>query len=608
MEGIYRKEKTEILVYTRHPQEGCYPDGLAYSIHFAWSRDGKSFYPMNDNYGMLFAKGEIGADNTIQTKSLKHPFLFPMKDGGFGILSVRTKEHGEADEASRGRVLFWTTRDFIHFEEKEMLSLSPAEMVEEVACRYEEETNRYRLTWKTAEGVSRGAWTEDLERNIEGQSCCPEPLTDSGRTYYGIEAAECGNAVETDWLTGSRAIRKWKRCENVGVQVPQRITVSSLEELQGIDAVAFYSDGSAVRKKVCWELEEAKLSTPGPHTVRGTVVERRYPFPLAKGYADPVIFPWKGSYYFISTNDNTEDVGIYVRRAQEPEQLFRENCRQHLILDFNREKGFVQTFWAPEFHLIGGRLYILFAVGGEVWGPQSHLMRLKRDGDPLKAEDWEEPLRIQKKDGSWLADKGITLDMTYLKDRERSYMIWSYRENIGKASDTGSMLYLAEVDENTPWRLKSDPVLLSRPLYGWENLEGTINNEGPYTFTADDTVYLAYSGGAANGYTYTVGILEADSGADLLRPESWRKTKTPVLSHYSVKGVYGPGHNSFFTDPEGNLMVAYHGETSIDGHLRCSGIHRVHFGIDGAPVFDMEEQRDLRPEVREVSMQVQIRK
>ena len=55
-------------------------------------------------------------------------------------------------------------------------------------------------------------------------------------------------------------------------------------------------------------------------------------------------------------------------------------------------------------------------------------------------------------------------------------------------------------------------------------------------------------------------------------------------------------------------MVAYHGETSIDGHLRCSGIHRVHFGIDGAPVFDMEEQRDLRPEVREVSMQVQIRK
>lgn len=107
------------------------------------------------------------------------------------------------------------------------------------------------------------------------------------------------------------------------------------------------------------------------------------------------------------------------------------------------------------------------------------------------------------------------------------------------------MLYLAEIDDTAPWKLKSDPVLLSRPLYGWENMEGTINNEGPYTFISDDTVYLAYSGGAANGYTYTVGILSARSGADLLKPESWQKTKAPVLSHYSVDGVYGPGHNSF---------------------------------------------------------------
>lgn len=56
------------------------------------------------------------------------------------------------------------------------------------------------------------------------------------------------------------------------------------------------------------------------------------------------------------------------------------------------------------------------------------------------------------------------------------------------------MLYLAEIDDTAPWKLKSDPVLLSRPLYGWENMEGTINNEGPYTFISDDTVYLAYSG------------------------------------------------------------------------------------------------------------------
>lgn len=33
MEGIYSKEKTRVMVYTRLPQQGSYPDGLAYSIH-----------------------------------------------------------------------------------------------------------------------------------------------------------------------------------------------------------------------------------------------------------------------------------------------------------------------------------------------------------------------------------------------------------------------------------------------------------------------------------------------------------------------------------------------------------------------------------------------
>lgn len=106
---------------------------------------------MNHNYGILFAKGEIGKDNTIKTKSLKNPFVFPLGGKGFGILAVRTKEHGEPDEESKGRVLYWTTSDFIQFEEKEMLSLYPKEMIESVTCSCREEGG-YHLTWKTSKG------------------------------------------------------------------------------------------------------------------------------------------------------------------------------------------------------------------------------------------------------------------------------------------------------------------------------------------------------------------------------------------------------------------------------------------------------------------------
>mgnify|MGYP001456746653 FL=1 len=50
----------------------------------------------------------------------------------------------------------------------------------------------------------------------------------------------------------------------------------------------------------------------------------------------------------------------------------------------------------------------------------------------------------------------------------------------------------------------------------------------------------------------------ADSGADLLDPNAWRKLPQPVLSSDAEKGLYGPGHNSFFQDDEGNTIMAYH--------------------------------------------------
>ena len=84
----------------------------------------------------------------------------------------------------------------------------------------------------------------------------------------------------------------------------------------------------------------------------------------------------------------------------------------------------------------------------------------------------------------------------------------------------------------------------------------------------------------------------------------WKKRCTPVLSYYSVEGIYGPGHNSFFTDAQGNLMIAYHAEDALEHHLRCDGIHRVHFNIHGEPVFDLSAKRDLDPALSQVETEV----
>lgn len=120
-------------------------------------------------------------------------------------------------------------------------------------------------------------------------------------------------------------------------------------------------------------------------------------------------------------------------------------------------------------------------------------------------------------------------------------------------------------------------------------------------------VYLCYSGGSANSYTYAIGLLTAKASDDLTDISVWTKRGTPVVSFYSVEGEYGPGHNSFYEDEEGNLMIAYHGELALEDHLRCDGIRRIHFSKDGRAIFDMSADEDLDEKLREVELQVVVK-
>lgn len=533
-----------LKVYTRESVPGIYPDGLARSIHFAWSKDGGTYEPLNKNYGILFATAQIRENNTICPKGLKNPGIMQLSESGWLVAAVRTEEDGR--EEAEEFVECWKTLDFLEF------------------------------------------------RRI--------PFPEEARWEAFADIAEIEGGLYPE------LIRRWGQIANVQMKIPESVTISAKEDLEKIKAEAIYSDGSSVMKTIDWDTENIDFSSAQTLHVTGTVRQQKYPFPLARGFADPVLLFWEGKWYYISTNDNTDNVGIYVREADTTAELFEEQTAHHLILDKDEEKDFIQTFWAPEFHVIGGELYILLAIGGKVWAPQCHMMKLKKGGKITDPQSWETPVRVRRKDGSPLAPDAISLDMTYLNTGIKSWLIWSYRENIGTELDSGSMLYIAEADETQPWVLAGEPMLLSRPLFGWENTEGTINNEGPYAFIKDGMIYLTYSGGAANGYSYALGLLTARADADLYELNNWKKSTTAVLSYYSVEGEYGPGHNSFFCDAEGNLMIAYHGVEAIDAHIRCTGIRRIHFDRTGRPVFDLSQEQDVNPELSSVCMQVTIKK
>lgn len=122
----------------------------------------------------------------------------------------------------------------------------------------------------------------------------------------------------------------------------------------------------------------------------------------------------------------------------------------------------------------------------------------------------------------------------------------------------------------------------------------------------DTHIHIAYSGGAAGGYSYVVGLLTLKRGDDLLNASNWSKSNVPALSHYSVEGEFGPGHHSFFQD-NGNTMIAYHAQEQLINSPRCTAIRRVHFDIEGTPKFDLSEDRDLKDDLKKVLMKVVVR-
>lgn len=523
----------KLHVYTRPVDAEKYPAGLAHSVHLACEAADGKVTPFNKNYGILFPEGRISDQNTIVPLGIRDPALFQKEDGVIGICGELIHEDETPDQESRGKVYLWETQDLVHFCTVGLVAVQNV------------------LPFR------------------------PRP------------------ALELDQTLVQKALGYWSPISCTGLYVPQEVHVQSLKGLEDVQATLVYSDGSTRQKKVHWNLDNVDLTQPGIYPVEGVVRQQYFDFPLTQGYGDPVIFPWEGKWYFISTYDNLNDIGLYAREADTVEGLFAEGIEEHLILPYAPERGFEQTFWAPEFHVIGGELYILFAVSGSKWGPQCHLMKKKKTGRIIDENGWEAPIRVVRQDGKPLTEDAITLDMTYIKAESGSYMVWSYRENIGTPLDSGSMLHIASIDEREPWRLTSEPVLLTRPLLGWENVAGTINNEGPHAFIKDGTIYMTYSGGHAAWYTYALGLLTASTKSDLLDLASWNKSITPVLTFYSVEGEFGPGHNSFFTNEDGELMIAYHGETSIESHKRCDGIRRVHFRADGTPYFGMAKWEDV---------------
>lgn len=549
-----------LIAYTRHASPE-YSSFIAKSVHFAVSMDeGRTVVPLYHNYGKLFAWCVFSEENGIISRGVHD--IMVHKVGETYIITGREIERarlGEQrfSEQETGRFVRWTTRDFSSFSEPQ---------------------------------VCEGRLTEQEELTLDEVSAAFTPGDG--------EDMENAVAIRVPAGLAEKLMEENRPVAFQSVEVPASVTVKSKAELEALTLTVRYTDGSTHQKHVAWNLDGVDFSQPGTCTVTGELVARRFPFPVERHpWADPVITYYEGKYYFIATNDANGDTSFEIREADTPEALFAANVRRAVILSAENS-GFTNTFWAPEFHIVGGKMRIFCALSVSGFDPQCYVMTLADGGDMLRPGDWSAPQRCVMPDGRNLCvnplgdgKNGITLDMTCMEVNGRSVAVWSYRTWEG--TDSGSMLMIAEIDPHQPWQLLTFPRLLTRPLCGWEHVDGTDNNEGPYALVTQDKVYLFYSGGDARGQTYAIGLLTAAVGSNLCDVSNWTAAPAPALASTFVPGEYGCGHHAFFTDEYGDTYITYHGNSTPARTGIMPGIRRVHFAADGTPILHMTPEQDL---------------
>lgn len=243
--------------------------------------------------------------------------------------------------------------------------------------------------------------------------------------------------------------------------------------------------------------------------------------------------------------------------------------------------------WAPEIHYVMGEwiIYYAYSVGSE-WSIKCCALRLKGD-DPMH-DKWEEAGVIEKTADDNFSFNSMSLDMTVFENNGKWYAIW--------AQLSPSCLYMAELE--TPTKLKTKPVLLSQPEYGWEK-DREVVNEGAAVMKHADKIFVSFSA-SATGYEYCMGLLEINAADDPMNVENWTKHPQPVFQTDPALKIYGPGHNCFVEGDEGEQLCVLHFRSykeiiggngnSLYDFNRHAHVMKITFDESGMPQFHFDPE------------------
>ena len=402
----------------------------------------------------------------IELKSLKDPHLFRLASGRFAVAATRTARGGGADGSERSAFLLATSRDLTSYDQRGLVLLGPTSGVHRPTVIYNDAERRYVIRWHDDDGHAMRAVCADIIAAV-GTTLPAEPddtsepiaasnandvNATSVRRDYGIADAVPGNEIDITEQEAATLIARFGRVYNTGVTVPSMTVSADLYDGEARDLIGSlgrttaklqYSDGSTAMRAVDWDAAQlaaladdaaaGRLKPGERRTVRGRIRQTDYPVPFAVERADPSVFAWNYNgeqlFMFIATDDtdgncvdpNGGRTHMPLRVATSIADLSdaaggRDREIDLLTRGDRNSEGRAMTgcFWAPELHVIGGKLSVLFmpcfdgpaadpdgtandrAGKPDMWTGRCHIMQLRQDADgrdldPRDPANWTVP-------------------------------------------------------------------------------------------------------------------------------------------------------------------------------------------------------------------------
>lgn len=393
--------------------------------------------------------------------------------------------------------------------------------------------------------------------------------------------------------------------ENVDLTTPANVTFSDGSKTEAASIIWKDEDGNTV--------SNADALSAGVHELTGEI--SYFGNPVIDEKADPyVIYNEDDGYYYFTSSwpaygsaDNGYD-RIALRRAKSLDGL--KDAEDHVIW-WHHTDGTAPKYhiWAPELHKVNGKWYVYFAGSASTtnkWDIHPYVIKCSNSDDLLSEDSWSDAVRFTNADGTYTDNfDNFDLDMTTFNLNGVDYVVWAHKPNV-------SYLKLGILDSDEPWHLKAgtDTMILTTPEYDWEmngSSTSSMVNEGPAALFHDGKLYITYSA-STTGPEYCMGMMSIDINADLFNIKNWTKSTKPILQTSDLYQQYGPGHNSFTVDKNGNVVIVYHSRDEECYENKCAWADNdplydpcrnanyayVRFAEDGTPVFSSTEYKETK--------------